>query len=78
MPDGQSTYAIPGLGTITIAVRSGALVLVDVTAPGWTVDIEKEEPDRIEIEFFKGEAEAEFEAKVNNGQIEVKTEIDSD
>ena len=77
-PDGQSTYSIPGLGTVTIAVQSGSLILVNVTAPGWTVVIEKEESDRIEIEFTNGEAEAEFEARIRGSLIEVEAEVDPD
>lgn len=77
-PDGQSTYSIPGLGNVTIAVRSGSLALVNVTAPGWNVEIDKEEADRIEIEFERDDAEAKFEARIRGSQIDVKTEVDSD
>jgi hypothetical protein len=51
---------------------------VNVTAPGWSVEIEKEEADRIEIEFQNGNAEAEFEARISDGRVDVKTEVDSD
>lgn len=76
--DGQSTYRIPGVGTVTIAVTSGRLSLVDVSAPGWSVETEKLEIGRIELEFSSGESEAEFEARIEGGRIEVEIEVDSD
>lgn len=77
-PDGLSTYSIGGVGSVTIEVSSGRLSLVSVTAPGWQYEIEKAESDRIEIEFSSGEAEAEFEARIRHGRIDVETKVDSD
>ena len=63
---------------MTIEVRNGSLHLQDVSAPGWQYEIEKAEADRIEVEFASGDAEAEFEARIHHGRVEVKSEFDSD
>jgi hypothetical protein len=66
------------VGTVTVEVRSGSLILVEVSAPDWRYKIEESEADRIEIEFESGEVEAEFEARIHNGGVEVRTRVDSD
>lgn len=79
MPDGVSTHAIPGVGTVTIEVQAGQLILVDVSAPGWAVEREKIESDRIELELTSSlDAEAEFEARLKDGGVEVEVEVDLD
>jgi hypothetical protein len=76
--DGRSTHDLPGVGSVTIEVRAGVLVLLDVSAPGWSVELDKVEHDRIEIEFTSGESEAEFEARIEGARVDVEIEIDSD
>lgn len=62
---------------MTVEVSSGQLVLVSVSAPGWNVEEKKLRADRIELEFTAGlAAEAEFEARLNNGRVEVEIEVD--
>jgi hypothetical protein len=72
----QKTYEISGVGTVTIAISSGDLVLVDVSAPGWSIEVDKAESDKIEVEFRKGSAEAEFEAEIEHGQLDIEIETD--
>ena len=72
----QKTYEISGVGTVTIAISSGDLVLVDVNAPGWAIEVDKAESDKIEVEFKKGSAEAEFEAEIEHGQLDIEIETD--
>lgn len=76
--DTQSTHRVPGVGTVTIAVRSGQLSLIDVSAPGWSVETKKLESDRIELEFSSGDSEGEFEARIDGGRVEVEIKVDSD
>ena len=78
IPAQVTTHNIPGVGTVTIEVFEGALYLSGVSAPGWEVERDKIEPDRIELEFTSGEAEAEFEARLRAGGVDVKIEVDSD
>lgn len=78
VPDGITTHVIPGVGTVTIEASAGQLFLVSVSAPGWNVETEKLEADRIRLEFTNElDAEAEFEARINNGRVEVRSEVDS-
>jgi hypothetical protein len=79
VPDGITTHTIPRVGTVTIEVFAGQLFLVSVSAPGWSVEHDKIESDRIELEFTNElDAEAEFEARINDGRVEVRIEVDSD
>lgn len=79
VPDEITTHIIPGVGSVTIEASAGQLTLVSVSAPGWDVENEKLEEDRIELEFTNElDAEAEFEARINDGRIEVRIEVDSD
>lgn len=76
-PDGVTTHLIPGVGTVTIEINAGQMILVDVTAPGWNVEHDKLESDRIELELTNAlQAEAEFEARINDGRVEVRIEVD--
>lgn len=77
--DAITVYTIPGVGSVTIETFAGQLFLVSVTAPGWNVEHDKIESDRIELEFSNTlDAEAEFRARINNGEVEVRVEVDQD
>ena len=77
VPDGVTTHIIPGVGSVIVEVSAGQLILVNVSAPGWSVEHDKLESDRIELEFTNTlDAEAEFEARINDGRVEVRIEVD--
>lgn len=79
VPDGVTSYVIPGVGTVTIEASAGQIFLASVSAPGWNVEHDKIESDRIELEFTNElDAEAEFEARINDGRVEVRIEVDLD
>lgn len=78
MADQVNTYNIPGVGTVTIEVFEGVLYLSSVSAPGWDIERDKVEPDRIELEFTSGDDEAEFEARLRATGVDVKIEVDAD
>lgn len=78
MADQITTHNIPGVGTVTIEVFQGVLYLSSVSAPGWDIERDKVEQDRIELEFTSGEAEAEFEARLRAGGVDVEIEVDPD
>jgi hypothetical protein len=70
-----TSYQVGGAGTVTVQIVAGQLVLLDVTATqGWTVEVDKSGGRDIKIEFESGESEAEFEAKLRDGQIRVEVE----
>lgn len=66
------TFRVSDAGTVTVAVRAGMLVLLDVTAPGWEIRIKDVEHDRVRVEFRKGEAKAEFRAELESGLLEIE------
>jgi hypothetical protein len=70
------TFAVPGVGTVTIELSQGRLVLKDVSAPGWGIDVKDLEPDEIRVEFRKGDAEARFEAELDDGILELEIKTD--
>ena len=68
------TFQVPGVGSVMVDIDDGRLVLGNVSAPGWSVEVEDREPDRIKIEFRNGEAEAEFEAELHHGVLQIEIE----
>ena len=79
VPDGVTSHVIPGVGTVTIEASAGQIFLASVSAPGWNVEHDRIESDRIELEFTNElDAEAEFEARINDGRVEVRIEVDLD
>lgn len=60
--------------TVTVDLRGGALFLVDVSAPGWSVEVKDRESDRIRIRFEKSGSRAEFEAELDDGRLEIEIE----
>lgn len=76
-PEGVSTHRIPGVGSVTISVSGGRLALVDVSV-AWTIQKQRVESDRIELELVSGDADAKFEARINDGRVEIRVDVDSD
>ena len=66
------TFQVPDVGSVTLEIRAGLLVLTDFSAPGWDVRIKDVRPDRVRLEFRKGEAKAEFEAELEAGRLEIE------
>ncbi len=69
---GGGTFRVADGVTVTVDLQGGALVLVDVSAPGWAVEIKDQESDRIRIRFEKTGAHAEFEAELDDGRLEIE------
>lgn len=79
IPDGITFHTIPGVGAVTIETSAGQLILVAVSAPGWDVERQKVESDRIELGFSNDlDAKAEFRARVKDSRVEVRIRVDSD
>ncbi|HEY5889937.1 MAG TPA: hypothetical protein VIW94_04465, partial [Acidimicrobiia bacterium] len=76
--DGSHRYVVGPAGTVSIEVVSGKLTLVSVdTNEGWVFEVETSVPDSIEVEFERGEDEAEIKVKLDDGklEVEIKSEI---
>lgn len=70
-----TSYQVGGAGTVTVQIVAGQLVLLDATATkGWSFEVDKSGGRDIKIEFESGESEAEFEAKLRDGQIRIEVE----
>lgn len=64
---------IPGVGTVTVEVRSGRLELVSVSAPGWDIAVEAESAE-IEVTFLSESSEVEFGAELEAGAVKIEIE----
>ena len=74
--DGARSYSVDGVAVVTVNVVAGQLQLIGVNLEaGWNADVEKQESDRIRIEFRNGEREAEFEVRLDNGRLRVEVEV---
>jgi hypothetical protein len=62
-------------GTVTVQIAASQLILIDVSAaPGWGSEVDRADGERVEVEFSNGGTEAEFEARVHNGELRVRIE----
>ena len=72
-------YVVGDGGSVAVQIVNGRLVLLDVKVnEGWTHEVEKARTDEIEVKFESGNSEAEFEAKLRDGQIRIEIERDDD
>ncbi|MGH8870409.1 MAG: hypothetical protein ACRDWS_00310 [Acidimicrobiia bacterium] len=70
-----AAYDVGGAGTIVIQVVAGRLVLVDAAAnSGWSLEVDQADGRDIKVEFVNGDSDAEFEAKIRDGELRVDVE----
>jgi len=67
-------YDIPGVGSVTVEIVAGRLELVNVSAPGWDVEVKTADPDEVEVKIRNGSDEVEFEAEIERGKIKIEIE----
>ncbi|MCC5947137.1 MAG: hypothetical protein JJT89_01665 [Nitriliruptoraceae bacterium] len=73
------TWPVGDAGTVTFSIIDGALVLDDVTAEdGWSVDIDEQDADEIEVDFRRGDVEWEIEIELEDGGTILEIEIGQD
>ncbi|NOY56184.1 MAG: hypothetical protein GXP34_09385 [Actinobacteria bacterium] len=74
--DMTKTYTVGTAGSVQIKVSGGSLELLDATPnAGWEITETRTEADQIKIEFTNGSENVEFEAELDHGQLQTKTEI---
>ncbi len=67
------TFQVAEGVTVSVDVEAGILILTDVSAPGWNVQVKHLSHDRIRIEFDKDGSEARFEIRIkSDGRLEVE------
>jgi hypothetical protein len=72
---GPTSHQVGSAGTVTVQSTDGQLILIAATAaPGWETEVDRDDGERVEVEFTDGESEAEFEARVHNGELRVRIE----
>lgn len=71
------SFAAGPAGTVWIEFDNGRLVVTDVETT-WSYEIEEELGYDIQIEFWNGDQEVEFEAELEHGKIETEVNIDND
>ena len=69
---------IPGVGTVSVDLVAGSLVLVSASAPGWSIEVEEMTPEKIVVRFRQGENEAKFKADLENDAIDIEVELGPD
>jgi len=71
------SYDVNGAGSVRIQVVAGELVLLDAeAASGWSIEVDRADARDIEVEFENGDSDAEFEAKIRDGELRVEIERD--
>lgn len=78
---GASTniYEVGDAGEVELAVENRRLVLVEARPnQGWSTREVEQESDEVELDFVRGNVKWEFEAELENGEIQVETERDTD
>ncbi len=72
-PAQAGTYQLGDAGEVEFQFDGSALTLVDVrTQEGWNAVVDEEASDEIEVDFMFGNVEWEFEAEVDDGELEVE------
>lgn len=64
-------HTVPGVGTVGVSVAGTAVTLVSATpvAP-YSVDVENDGPERVEVDFESGETRYRVRAEVVDGEID--------
>lgn len=76
--DYYKSYQLVG-GLVRLRVVDNKVYLVrTVPASGYTVEVEKDGPESVELEFHNGEHESIFKAAVVNGKLEVDKHEEGD
>ena len=66
-----STHTVAG-GTVTIRSSPGIVSFVSaIPKPGFTTELRDSGPDRVRVRFSQAEQESEFEARWENGELEI-------
>lgn len=72
-------WQIGDAGTVEFSVSDGALQLIEaVPNDGWSMSVDVEAPDEIEVDFRQGPMEYEVEIEYENGILEIEIDLDID
>ena len=72
-PVGSSTHAVLDAGSVTVAVDGLSVSVVSADPnPGWTAEIETDEPGEAQVNFRNGAARVDFRAEIEDGQLRIR------
>ena len=72
-PAGSSTHAVLEAGSVTVAVDGLSVSVVSADpSPGWTAEIETDEPGEAQVNFRNGDARVDFRAEIEDGQLRIR------
>lgn len=70
---GTSSHSTPG-GSVTISATTGVVTFVSaIPQAGFTTELRDTGPERVRVRFVSATAIFEFEAKWDNGQLDIET-----
>lgn len=74
----DGVWKVGDAGSVEFLLQDGALTLVETrTNPGWSAEIDEEEPQRIDVDFRRANVEWEFEVGTSrNMEIGIKQRIE--
>lgn len=76
-PAEPGTYQVGDAGEVEFQSGAEGLVLVDARAnEGWDVVVDEQDAEEIEVEFTRGNVEWDFDAELDDGELDV--EIDQE
>jgi hypothetical protein len=79
IPDTAQTFDLPeDAGTVTVEVVDGKVMLTWEAAAGWEFVEYEQEGNEAEVEFRNGTLKVEFEAEIEDGQLEIETKVEFD
>ena len=74
-PAEAENYAVGDAGEVEVGLEDGGLVLRDARAnQGWNVRVEEQTSDEIEVDFVRGNVERQFEAEIDDGEVDVRVD----
>ncbi len=75
----DGVWAVGDAGEVEFSFENGALELIDARPnEGWSVEIDEQSPDEIEVDFESGNVEWEMEIEVEGNQAEIEIDQDID
>lgn len=75
----DGSWAVGDAGTVEFTVGESGLELVDaVAADGWSLSVDEESPEEIEVDFLLDEREYEMEIQYGGGILEIEVDLDID
>ncbi|CAN0597696.1 unnamed protein product, partial [Laminaria digitata] len=67
-------YRAGEAGVVRVQVGQTLRLILFKAARGWDAKVTEEEPDEIEVSFYRGAEEIEFEVEIERGELRVEVD----